>query len=143
MKNTPEFPRGISIYMIVFHRDNQKPSPRGHVCLFLYHCNMARNQKSLPLGGKVSTNGRRMRGLLFLQMTDSVRPGVYRGSRKSTTLFVKLILLISQPLIRLGLCRATFPPRGRLKCTQCKSWRDTRVRQFMAKPNHARSANHS
>ena len=64
--------------------------------------------------GKVSTNGRRMRGLPFLKMQDSVRLCVYRELRKSRTLFVKMIFRISLPLIRLGIRRATFPPRGRL-----------------------------
>ena len=69
------------------------------------------------LGGKVSTNGRRMRGLPFLKMQDSVRLCVYQELRKSRTLFVKMIFRISLPLIRLGLRRATFPPRGRLFCS--------------------------
>ena len=63
---------------------------------------------------KVSTNGRRMRGLPFLKMQDSVRLCVYRELRKSRTLFVKMIFRISLPLIRLGIRRATSPPRGRL-----------------------------
>ena len=47
-------------------------------------------------------------------MQDSVGLNDYRESRKSLTLFVKMIFRLTQPLIRLGLRRATFPPRGRL-----------------------------
>ena len=89
-------------------------APRGRVRLYLCICNVCGNKKSLPLGGKVSTNGRRMRGQPLLLMSDSVGLYVYRELRKSLTLFVKMIFGISKPLIRLGLRRATFPPRGRL-----------------------------
>ena len=77
--------------------------------------------KSLPLGGKVSTNGRRMRGQRFLLMSVSVGLCVYRELWKSLTLFVKMIFRISKPLIRLGIRRATFPPRGRLISSKTRS----------------------
>ena len=62
----------------------------------------------------MSTNGRRMRGQRFLLISDLERLFVYRGLRKCPALFAKMFFRISQPLIRLGLRRATFPPRGRL-----------------------------
>ena len=49
---------------------------------------------------KVSTNGRRMRGLPLLLMSDSVWLNDYREVRKCPALFVKMILWISKPLIR-------------------------------------------
>ena len=86
---------------------------------------------SLPLRGKVSTNGRRMRGQRFILMSDSVGLCVYRELRKSLTLFVYMIFGISKPLIRLGIRRATFPPRGRLSSDSSTSHR---VRKRRTRP---------
>ena len=126
------FPSGrVRLFLSFRKAHNKKPSPRGAPV-----GGISEGQGEIPLIGemsakqtkgsavfaeeaasgeeKVSTNGRRMRGQRFLIMSDSVRLFVYRGSRKCRVLFVKMIFRISQSLIRLGIRRATFPPRGRL-----------------------------
>ena len=97
--------------------EKQKKAHAPHYYSFFnFQFSVFSKTKSLPLGGKVSTNGRRMRGQPLLLMQVSVRLYVYRGSRKSRKLFVKMISRTSHPLIRFcsQVCSQNhLPPEGK------------------------------
>ena len=63
--------------------------------LFLCHCKVPSESKSLPLGGKVSTDGRRMRGKRFLSYKESAK---HRINRKTTKAMKERLTSLSQQL---------------------------------------------
>ena len=74
----------------------KQPSPRGgRLRLFLCHCKVPSESKSLPLGGKVSTDGRRMRGKHFLSYKDSAKHLI---NRKTTKAMKERLTTLSQQL---------------------------------------------